>query len=54
AHFDSRRRAALFDGLDRLGGQVFLTGADWTTFADLQGRAQMFEVAAEAGVRPRT
>ncbi len=53
AHFDPRRRAALFDALERLGGQVFLTGADWAAFADLEGRAQMFEVSAETGVRPR-
>jgi DNA replication and repair protein RecF len=49
AHFDPRRRAALFDALQRLGGQVFLTGADPTTFAGLAGRAQTFEVSAEAG-----
>ena len=35
----------------RLGGQVFLTGADPAAFADLEGRAQMFEVPR---VRPRT
>jgi DNA replication and repair protein RecF len=52
AHFDPRRRAALFDALERLGGQVFLTGADPAAFAELQGRAQMFEVSAETGVRP--
>ena len=51
AHFDPRRRAALFDALGRLGGQVFLTGADPAAFADLEGRAQMFEVSAETGVR---
>ena len=28
AHFDPRRRAALFDALARIGGQVFVTGAD--------------------------
>jgi DNA replication and repair protein RecF len=53
AHFDPRRRAALFDALERLGGQVFLTGADPAAFARLEGRAQMFEVSAETGVRPR-
>ena len=53
AHFDPLRRAALFDALERLGGQVFLTGADWAAFADLEGRATMFEVSAEKGVRPR-
>jgi DNA replication and repair protein RecF len=54
AHFDPRRRAALFDALERLGGQVFLTGADPAAFAKLEDRAQMFDVSAEAGVRART
>jgi DNA replication and repair protein RecF len=53
AHFDPRRRAALFDALARLGGQVFLTGADPAAFADLEGRAETFEVSAEAGVTAR-
>ncbi len=48
AHFDPRRRAALFDALERLGGQVFLTGADPAAFADLARRAQTFEASAEA------
>ena len=52
AHFDPRRRAALYDALARLGGQVFLTGADPAMFAELEGRAEMFEVSAETGVRP--
>ena len=52
AHFDPRRRAALFDALARLGGQVFVTGADPAAFADLAGRAETFEVSAESGVRP--
>jgi DNA replication and repair protein RecF len=53
AHFDPRRRAALFDALTRLGGQVFLTGADPAVFAELEGRAEMFEASAETGVSPR-
>ncbi len=52
AHFDPRRRAALFDALERVGGQVFVTGADFSAFADLEGRAEMFEVSAEEGVKP--
>jgi DNA replication and repair protein RecF len=52
AHFDPRRRAALYDALARLGGQVFLTGADPAVFAELKDRAEMFEVSAETGVRP--
>ena len=51
AHFDPRRRAALFDALARLGGQVFLTGADPAVFGELSERAEMFEVSAETGVR---
>jgi DNA replication and repair protein RecF len=44
AHFDPRRRQALFAALERIGGQVFLTGADPAAFAALEGRAEMFEV----------
>jgi DNA replication and repair protein RecF len=54
AHFDPRRRAGLYDALARLGGQVFLTGADPAVFAELEGRAEMFEVSAERGVTPAT
>ncbi|HXX82996.1 MAG TPA: DNA replication and repair protein RecF, partial [Casimicrobiaceae bacterium] len=52
AHFDPRRRASLFDALERLGGQVFLSGADPAVFAELEGRAQKFEVSVDCGVRP--
>ena len=44
AHFDPRRRAALFEALERIGGQVFLTGADPAAFAELADRAQLLEV----------
>jgi DNA replication and repair protein RecF len=44
AHFDPRRRAALFEALERIGGQVFLTGADPAAFAGLEGRSQLLEV----------
>jgi DNA replication and repair protein RecF len=53
AHFDPRRRAALYDALTRLGGQAFLTGADPTAFESLAGSAEMFDVSAETGVRRR-
>jgi DNA replication and repair protein RecF len=52
AHFDPRRRAALFEALERIGGQVFLTGADPAAFAGLAGRAQLLDVAA-GRVTPR-
>jgi DNA replication and repair protein RecF len=45
AHFDPRRRAALFEALERIGGQVFLTGADPAAFESLAGRALLLDVA---------
>jgi DNA replication and repair protein RecF len=45
AHFDPRRRAALFEALERIGGQAFLTGADPAAFADFAGRALFLDVA---------
>jgi DNA replication and repair protein RecF len=44
AHLDPTRRAALYDELDRLGAQVWLTGADPAAFAEIAGRAQVLEV----------
>jgi DNA replication and repair protein RecF len=43
AHFDPRRREALFAALARLGGQAFLTGADPAAFGGLDGAR--YEVA---------
>ena len=40
AHFDPRRREALFAALAAVGGQAFLTGADPAAFADVRRRAQ--------------
>src|SRR3546814_5929319 len=45
AHLDGRRRAALYDELLALGGQVWLTGTDDDLFAGLTGRAEFFAVA---------
>jgi DNA replication and repair protein RecF len=44
AHFDPRRRAALFAALERVGSQVFVTGADPAAFAELGSRARVYEV----------
>ncbi|MBB5073881.1 DNA replication and repair protein RecF [Bartonella callosciuri] len=44
AHLDSHRRAALFDILDDLGGQTFMTGTDHILFDALKGRAEFFEI----------
>lgn len=48
AHLDARRRAALFDEIEALGLQAFLTGTDDMLFEGLQGRAQGFRVDGAA------
>lgn len=44
AHLDVHRRAALFDTLDELGGQAWMTGTDRVLFAALEGRAHIIRV----------
>jgi DNA replication and repair protein RecF len=44
AHLDPARRTVLFDALDRLGAQVWMTGADPAAFADIASRAEVFDV----------
>ena len=44
AHLDPARRTALFDALDRLGSQVWMTGADPVAFADIASRADVIDV----------
>lgn len=51
AHLDAGRRAALFDLIEDLGGQAFMTGTDRGMFAALGERARHFHVA-EGSVRP--
>lgn len=45
AHLDEARRAALFDLVDDLGGQAFMTGTDQSMFSALGGRARYLTVA---------
>ena len=45
AHLDETRRAALWDELDALGVQSWMTGTDYSLFADLGDRGQFFGVA---------
>jgi DNA replication and repair protein RecF len=45
AHLDPRRRAGLFEALEALGGQVWMTGADPGLFAELVGRADVLQVS---------
>jgi DNA replication and repair protein RecF len=51
AHLDETRRAALFDLLEELGCQAFLTGTDTSLFASLGERAQHLSVR-DAAVTP--
>jgi len=44
AHFDEGRRAVLFDRIDALGGQAFMTGTDRAMFSALGERAQFVTV----------
>jgi DNA replication and repair protein RecF len=44
AHLDPGRRAALFDALDRLGVQFWITGADPAAFAEVGDRMQIFGI----------
>jgi DNA replication and repair protein RecF len=50
AHLDADRRASLFDEIEALGLQAWMTGTDLELFAPLAGRAAFFHVA-EANVR---
>ncbi|MAG98699.1 MAG: DNA replication/repair protein RecF [Alphaproteobacteria bacterium] len=44
AHLDAERRAALFDEIQALGAQAWLSGSDAGLFAALAGRAQFCQV----------
>jgi DNA replication and repair protein RecF len=44
AHLDPDRRTALFEALDRLGSQVWMTGADPAAFAGIASRAEVVDV----------
>ncbi len=44
AHLDPIRREALFERLDRLGGQVFMTGTDPLLFAHLPPSSRLLKV----------
>ena len=53
AHLDAGRRAALFDLIDALGGQAFMTGTDRAMFSALGSRAQFLNVG-DGAVTPET
>ena len=53
AHLDPGRRAALYGELEKLGAQVWMTGADPAAFAEIEPRAQLFQVVP-GSVAPRS
>ena len=53
AHLDPGRRAALYDALERLGAQVWMTGADPAAFADIAPRAAGVRGDAGTGATAR-
>lgn len=46
AHFDADRRVALFDILEELNCQAFMTGTETVLFSSLEGKAQFLQVSA--------
>ena len=44
AHLDAARRRALFDLIEALGAQAFMTGTEAAPFADLAGRAEFIDL----------
>ncbi|MBL4740189.1 MAG: DNA replication/repair protein RecF [Sneathiella sp.] len=44
AHLDKKRRIALFDEIDRMKMQAWMTGTDYLLFSELGDRAQFFTV----------
>jgi DNA replication and repair protein RecF len=53
AHLDPARRTALYAELEALGAQVWMTGADPAAFAEIEPRAQVFEVSPGCIARKR-
>ena len=46
AHLDPGRRTALYRELEKLGAQVWMTGADPAAFAEIAGSAEIIDVSA--------
>ncbi len=50
AHLDAARRQALFEAIEALGAQAWMTGTEASLFRPLAGRAQFFRVLDGAAV----
>jgi len=44
AHLDPSRRSALFEELEKLGAQVWMSGADPASFSDIGRTGDIFDV----------
>ena len=53
AHLDPQRRSALYGELETTGAQVFMTGADPLAFAEIEARANVFQVSPGQVARKR-
>lgn len=51
AHLDAGRRAMLFDRIDSIGGQAFMTGTDRSMFSTLEDRA-LFITVSDGTLKP--
>jgi DNA replication and repair protein RecF len=51
AHLDPERRTLLFNDLDRLGVQFWITGADPVAFAEIRQRMQVFAIEPGGAIR---
>ena len=49
AHLDAERRTILYEELNKLNLQVFLTGTDSLIFQELIGRVKYYEVILNSG-----
>jgi DNA replication and repair protein RecF len=51
AHLDPGRRLALYSELEKLGAQVFMTGADPAAFTEIENKADVFVVSPGKAAR---
>jgi DNA replication and repair protein RecF len=54
AHLDPQRRSALYGEIEKLGAQVWMTGADPAAFTEIEPRAQILQVSPGRVERKRS
>jgi len=50
-HLDAVKRSELFEEITEIKAQVWMTGTDFSQFADLQGKAQFFKVEKNSAIQ---